>query len=132
MHLELAKTERIERIVWGRDREGKFGDRVATSYRIEAAREPGAWQLVASSDDREPFKGKERIDWFQEYLRDLWKQATALHELRVPSADAAKRVDMTAHQAHYPAISSPGINPAAMARIYEVIEGRADPPSLGR
>ena len=80
----------------------------------------------------EPFKGKERIDWFQEYLRDLWKQSSALHDQKVPAADAAKRVDMTAHKAHYQSISAPGINPAAMARIYEVMEGRADPPSLGR
>jgi cyclase len=80
----------------------------------------------------EPFKGKERIDWFQEYLRDLWKQSTALHEQKVSAADAAKRVDMMPHKAHYTTINSPGINQAAMARIYEVIEGRADPPSLGR
>jgi cyclase len=80
----------------------------------------------------EPFKGKERIDWFQEYLRDLWKQSAALHDQKVPAADAAKRVDMTAHKVHYRSITAPGINPASMARIYEVMEGRADPPSLGR
>ena len=28
----------------------------------------------------DPFKGKERIGWFQEYLRDLWKQGKALHD----------------------------------------------------
>jgi len=74
----------------------------------------------------EPFKGKERIDWFQEYLRDLWKQATALHDQKVPAADAAKRVDMTAHKTRYPSINGPGINPPAMARLYEVMEGRAE------
>jgi mono/diheme cytochrome c family protein len=57
VQLELAKPERIERIVWGRDREGKFADRVATTYRIEAALDTNAWRLVASSDDRAPFKG---------------------------------------------------------------------------
>ena len=31
----------------------------------------------------DPFKGKERIDWFQAYLRDLWKQGTALHDQKV-------------------------------------------------
>jgi hypothetical protein len=56
--LEFAQAERIERIVWGRDREGKFKDRLATAYRIEAAVATNAWQLVASSEDREPFKGK--------------------------------------------------------------------------
>ena len=74
----------------------------------------------------DPFKGKERIDWFQSYLRDLWKQGTALHDQRVPAADAARRIDMTAHKAHYPAITAPGVNPAWVARMFEVMEGRAD------
>jgi hypothetical protein len=55
-----------------------------------------------------------------------------LHDQKVPAADAARRVDMTAHKAHYQSISAPGINPAAMARIYEVMEGRAGPPSPAR
>jgi hypothetical protein len=58
VQLEFPRLERIERIVWGRDREGRFTDRVATSYRIEVARESGQWQLVANSDEREPFRGK--------------------------------------------------------------------------
>jgi cyclase len=74
----------------------------------------------------EPFKGKERIDWFQAYLRDVWKQSAALHDQKVPAAEAAKKVDMTAHKAHYPSINGPGINPAIMGRMYEVMDGRAD------
>jgi glyoxylase-like metal-dependent hydrolase (beta-lactamase superfamily II) len=74
----------------------------------------------------EPFKGKERIDWFQAYLRDLWTQTRALHQQKVPAADAAKRIDMTTHKSHYPAINGPGVNPGAVARMYEVIERRAD------
>ena len=74
----------------------------------------------------EPFKGKERIDSFQEYLRDLWRQASALHAQRVPAADAAKRIDMTAHKPHYPSIAGPGVNPVAVQRMYAVMEGTAD------
>jgi len=73
----------------------------------------------------DPFKGKERIDWFQAYLRDLWKQSTALHDRGVSSVDAAKQVDLTSHKARYPTITGAGVNPAYMARIYEVIEKRA-------
>jgi glyoxylase-like metal-dependent hydrolase (beta-lactamase superfamily II) len=73
----------------------------------------------------DPFKGKERIDWFQAYLRDLWKQSTALHDRGVAAPEAAKQVDLTGHKAHYPTISAAGVNPAYMARIYEVIEKRA-------
>jgi cyclase len=74
----------------------------------------------------DPFKGKARVDWFQAYLRDLWTQGSALHEQKVSAADAAKRIDMTAHKTHYPAITGPGLNPAWVSRLYEVIEGRAD------
>ncbi len=74
----------------------------------------------------EPFKGKERVDWFQAYLRDLWKQASALHEQKLTAADAAKRIDMTAHTVHYPAIAAPGVNLPAVSRMYDVMEQRAD------
>jgi cyclase len=74
----------------------------------------------------EPFKGKERIGYFQAYLRDLWAQASKLHEAHVPAEEAAKRIDMTSHKAHFPTIAGPGVNPVAMARIYAVMEGAAD------
>ncbi len=54
VQLDFAGKRRIERIVWSRDREGGFNDRVATDYRIEAALEPGKWTEIASSKDREP------------------------------------------------------------------------------
>ncbi len=52
VQMELAQVEEIDRIVWGRDRERKYEDRLPTSYRIEVALEPGKWRLVASSEDR--------------------------------------------------------------------------------
>jgi cyclase len=73
-----------------------------------------------------PFKGKEPIDWFQSYLRDLWKQGSALHDQKVASAEAAGRIDMTAHKAHYATITGPGVNPLWVARMFEVMDGRAD------
>jgi mono/diheme cytochrome c family protein len=42
----------IDRVVWGRDREEVYRDRLATEYYIESALEPGQWQIVASSLDR--------------------------------------------------------------------------------
>ena len=74
----------------------------------------------------EPFKGKERADWFQAYLRDLWQQAAKLHDQHVPAAEAAARIDMTPHKPHFPAISGPGVPAVAVTRIYAVIEGRAN------
>jgi hypothetical protein len=52
IEIELAKPARIERILWGRDREQRFRDRLAIDYTIEVAREPGRWTVIASSQDR--------------------------------------------------------------------------------
>ena len=73
----------------------------------------------------EPFKGKERIDDFQAFLRDLWNQAKALHDQKVPASEAARRVDLTAHQAHYQNINGPGFQEATIARIYQVLDQRS-------
>jgi len=73
----------------------------------------------------EPFNGKDRIGYFQAYLTDFWQQATKLHDAHVSAADAAKRIDMSAHKAHYPSITGPGVPLAGVARVYEVIEHRA-------
>jgi hypothetical protein len=50
--LEFAREHTIERVVWGRDREGQFSDRLATNYLIEIAGASGEWRLVADASDR--------------------------------------------------------------------------------
>ncbi len=55
VQIELSEPMRIERLVWGRDREGVCADRVPVNYRIEVALGSGGWKLAASSDDRESF-----------------------------------------------------------------------------
>jgi hypothetical protein len=55
VQLELPGVCTIDRIVWGRDREEKYKDRVPIEYRIEVAVEPEQWRLVASSADRVNF-----------------------------------------------------------------------------
>jgi hypothetical protein len=52
VEVELPRVETIDRVVWGRDREGKFKDRLPVNYRIDIATEPGKWQTVASATDR--------------------------------------------------------------------------------
>jgi cyclase len=74
----------------------------------------------------DPFTGKERIAEFQAYLADFWQQATRLHDQHVSAEEAARRIDMTAHKAHYPSITGPGVPLAGVARVYEVIEHRAN------
>jgi mono/diheme cytochrome c family protein len=55
VQIELAEPATIDRVVWARDREERFDDRLAVEYRIEVATEPDIWQIVATSDDRAPF-----------------------------------------------------------------------------
>ncbi len=59
VQIDFPGPTRIHRVVWSRDRQEQFRDRVAVGYRIEVAVAPEEWVLVASSLDREPFRGAE-------------------------------------------------------------------------
>ncbi|WP_165229307.1 PSD1 and planctomycete cytochrome C domain-containing protein [Aquisphaera insulae] len=52
--VEWPRAVLVDRIVWSRDRNGAYADRLATNYRVEVAEAAGAWQVVASSADRVP------------------------------------------------------------------------------
>ena len=55
VELEFPQTVTINRVVWGRDREQTFADRLALDYQIEVLAGSNDWQLVASSADRRPY-----------------------------------------------------------------------------
>jgi hypothetical protein len=50
--VELPRVATIDRIVWGRDREGKYQDRLPRDYRIEVSVDGRLWKVVAGSWDR--------------------------------------------------------------------------------
>ena len=77
VQLEFPKAVRIDRVVWGRDREGNFKDRLTTRYLIEVATEPGVWKTVASSEDRTPFAGESTKPVGPEYRFDGIAQSEA-------------------------------------------------------
>jgi len=58
VQLEFKTPESIERIVWARDRDGNFADRIATNYLIEGSLDGVTWDLLASSSDRRSFHTK--------------------------------------------------------------------------
>ena len=61
VELQFAQEQTIDRVVWSRDREGKFADRLATSYVIEVVdNASGAWRAVADSSDRKEFEAKKK------------------------------------------------------------------------
>ncbi|MCE9566426.1 MAG: DUF1549 domain-containing protein [Planctomycetes bacterium] len=55
VEIELKEVAEIDRIVWARDREEKYVDRLATRYRIEVSPDGAAWSVVATSNDRVAF-----------------------------------------------------------------------------
>jgi hypothetical protein len=46
------------------------------------------------------------------------------HDQKVPVADAAKRIDLSAHREHYRNVNGPGFQQATVARIYQVLDQR--------
>jgi hypothetical protein len=55
VEIELANLVEVDHLLWGRDREEKYLDRLALKYRIEVRTESNEWQVVASSHDRETY-----------------------------------------------------------------------------
>ena len=55
VELEFPGAVTINRIIWGRDREQKYSDRLALDYWIEVAVLSNDWRVVASSVDRMPY-----------------------------------------------------------------------------
>jgi glyoxylase-like metal-dependent hydrolase (beta-lactamase superfamily II) len=107
---------------WEGDRTGalNFGFHDEWADNLEKLKALDFEHVIAGHGD--PFKGKETIDYFQAFLRDLWQQAKALHAQKVPVAEAAKRIDMTAHKAHFDNFTAPGIPQATAARLYQVLD----------
>lgn len=60
VQLEFPEAVAIDCIVWGRDRDGKFRDRLAVRYKIEAATDPDHWTVIATSEDRQPYSATQR------------------------------------------------------------------------
>lgn len=55
VELEFKQPVTINRVVWGRDRELKYQDRLPTDYSIEVVSEGDQWHAVATSADRQKY-----------------------------------------------------------------------------
>ncbi|MCA9061863.1 MAG: PSD1 domain-containing protein [Planctomycetaceae bacterium] len=55
VEITFARPEQIDCIHWARDREGKFSDRLAIRYQIEAEDDNGELRVIADSTDRTPW-----------------------------------------------------------------------------
>ena len=70
-----------------------------------------------------PFGEREQIDHFQAYLRDFFRQVSALRAQGVPPEEAAARVDMSGHVTHY-GQRADRTDPRAVLRIYELLQAQ--------
>jgi hypothetical protein len=61
VQLDFPQPVKISKIRWGRDREEKYNDRLATAYRIETQLDGSDWKLVADSSDRIAYGEKNSI-----------------------------------------------------------------------
>jgi cyclase len=68
------------------------------------------------------FKGKTKITAFQNYLRDVMTQVTALRKQGLKPDDAAPKVDLTKYRDEFANIRSVGIDVAAVRRIYQLMD----------
>lgn len=59
--VEFPEPKTVTRVVWGRDRQEQYKDRLPTSYRIEVENTDGIWQLVADATDRQPFQPDQAV-----------------------------------------------------------------------
>ncbi len=91
VQIEFPDTMTISRIEWARDREGKFDDRVAIDYQIEAAVEPGKWMTLASSADRMPVGEKQSPPELYRFTGENAAQGLQWHaQLKQLEAEAEK------------------------------------------
>lgn len=93
VQIEFPEVTEIDRIEWARDREGKFSDRLAVEYRIEAAVEPGKWVTLASSSDRLPFDTKQAAPETYRFTGEKAKQGRQWHAQLKQLESEAEKID---------------------------------------
>jgi len=77
VQIELPQSAQIERIVWGRDREQQYRDRLPRDYRIDVSTDGHSWKAIAGSWDRRP-PGQSMVT--SEFVRALLDERRRLDE----------------------------------------------------
>ncbi len=93
VQIELAEVATLDRVVWGRDREGKFLDRLPTRYRVDVSLDRETWNVVASSDDRAGYdpRAQEPPPVLTTIQRAVWLKLTQqAADVRSRLTDAAR------------------------------------------
>ncbi len=75
--IKLARPAVIDRVIWGRDRDGRYLDRLAVNYSVNVSLDGTTWKMVAGSSDR----GTYGAPW-QESTAERQKMVARLNVLR--------------------------------------------------
>ena len=88
--IDLKTPAKIDRIVWGRDRTGRYTDRLPTNYSFEVSNDALAWRTVASSTDRASPGMKSVVPSSPE--RDAFQAHLAATRLKIDELEKSRRV----------------------------------------
>ncbi|MFC5454882.1 DUF1553 domain-containing protein [Prosthecobacter fluviatilis] len=91
VELEFPQEQTIERVVWGRDREGRFTDRLPTDYQIEISDATGTWHTVADASDRQKFDPKNQNKKTKPTLSGLTAEETKRAKPLIQEKAAAEK-----------------------------------------
>ena len=120
VELEFPQSVTLDRVVWARDREEKFGDRLATEYRLEVADDGGPWRIIASSADRRPYQSGQP---YEPDLRPSDAMMTGVRQLR-GLLDEQKQLTTRAHElSDRPMVYAGDFRPPEVTRRFQ----RGDP-----
>jgi hypothetical protein len=84
VRLDLPAVTELDRAVWGRDREGRYRDRLAKTYRIEVSSDGVNWTMVAGSADRAANSSKPPNAEVSRLLAERRRLSARLQALRAP------------------------------------------------
>ncbi|MEX2112295.1 MAG: DUF1553 domain-containing protein, partial [Pirellulales bacterium] len=154
VQIEWPEPVQIDRVVWARDREGKFRDRLPTRYKIELGTTGADWQVVATSDDRQPPSSDIEADDIKADVVLSAKglapdTADKLHQLRQQSDELERRIKVLAPRQLYagtfkvpesthvlyrgePLQKRDAIAPGAIASVGAALDLAADVPEAQR
>ncbi|MBI4324211.1 MAG: DUF1553 domain-containing protein [Chloroflexi bacterium] len=93
VQIEFREAATINKILWGRDREEKYSDRLAIQYRIEVGTVPGQWRLAASSSRREPYAATAKPAQLPSIAGVTKTEADQLARLLAEKREAQERLD---------------------------------------
>jgi len=72
----------------------------------------------------EAFTDRNKIDYYQGYLRDAWNQVSKLKQQGVSADDAVKRVDLSGHRDHYAPNANLSVPLIGVQRMYSLLDAR--------